>query len=383
MLNNTEIMNKEKTTDKPIRIAQIIGKILAAGIDSVVFNYYRAIDKSQIQFDFYYDADSTVDPPQELIDMGAKFYKLPPYQHLWEYLPTLYKMLRENKYIIVHSHLNTLSVFPLAVAAFTRVPVRIAHNHSVPSGKEWKRDGLKKLLRFFSKCFSTDYFACSEKAGRWLFSDSTYKAGAVKIVENAIEFERFKFNESERKERKKKLGLDEAFVVGHVGRFTFAKNHKFILQIFKNIISIKSNAILLLIGDGELREEIETEIERMSLQESVIMTGKTQYPEIYYSVMDVIVLPSVFEGLSLATIEAQVSGVPIIISEAVPKEINISNGYKYLSLTDTAAKWADAAIEMSYQTVELSSNSDNYNIKYAAPKLANWYMLTQKKYERS
>ena len=195
--DSREMWMKQK--DEPIRVAQIMGKLWAGGVEMVVFNYYRAIDKSKIQFDFYYDADSTVEPPQDLIDMGARFYKIPPYQKLPQYIRELKKHLKENQYLIVHSHLNTLSVFPLFVAWMCRVPVRVAHNHSVPSGKELKRDALKYFLRIFGRVFPTDYFACSEKAGRWMFGNRNYDAGKVVVIKNATDFERFRVGEELKK----------------------------------------------------------------------------------------------------------------------------------------------------------------------------------------
>lgn len=221
-----------KQKDEPIRVAQIMGKLWAGGVEMVVFNYYRAIDKSKIQFDFYYDADSTVEPPQDLIDMGARFYKIPPYQKLPQYIRELKKHLKENQYLIVHSHLNTLSVFPLFVAWMCRVPVRVAHNHSVPSGKELKRDALKYFLRIFGRVFPTDYFACSEKAGRWMFGNRNYDAGKVVVIKNATDFERFRADEETIEKLKKQLGLNDKFVIGHIGRFTFAKNHEFLLDVY-------------------------------------------------------------------------------------------------------------------------------------------------------
>lgn len=128
---------------KPVRIAQIMGKLWAGGVEAVVFNYYREIDKEKIQYDFYYDDDSTVEPPQELIDMGARFIRIPPYQKLPAYLKTLRKHFKENDYSLVHSHINTLSIFPLFAAWTARIPVRIAHNHSVPGGNEIRRNILK------------------------------------------------------------------------------------------------------------------------------------------------------------------------------------------------------------------------------------------------
>ena len=360
-----------KQKDEPIRVAQIMGKLLAGGVEMVVFNYYRAIDKNKIQFDFYYDADSTVDPPQDLIDMGARFYKLPPYQKLPQYIRKLKKYLQENQYIIVHSHLNTLSVFPLFVAWMCRVPVRIAHNHSVPSGKEKKRDALKYFLRAFAKVFPTHYFACSEKAGRWMWGDRCYDQGKVFVLNNAIDFRRFSKQDEEAKKLKKLLNLDGKLVIAHIGRFTSAKNHKFLLQVFKEIISINENAVLLLVGDGELHNDICRWVEDAGLTQNVVFVGQVSNPEKYYQVADVVTLPSIFEGLPLTVIESQVAGAPVVASTVVPEEAIISDGCVRLELSDS--NWANQILAMAGKTVVLDKRSENYNIKYAVKKLENWY----------
>ena len=361
-----------KQKDEPIRVAQIMGKLWAGGVEMVVFNYYRAIDKSKIQFDFYYDADSTVEPPQDLIDMGARFYKLPPYQKLPQYIRELKKHLKENQYLIVHSHLNTLSVFPLFVAWMSRVPVRIAHNHSVPAGKEIGRDTLKMFLRLFAKVFPTDYFACSEKAGRWMFGNKAFDSGRVFVLKNATDFSRFRPTYEKTEVIKKKLGLKDKFVVGHIGRFTYAKNHNFLLDVFSKISAKRENAILLLVGDGELHQAIIDGIKEKGLDGKVVFAGQVSNPELYYSLADVIVIPSIFEGLSLATIESQIAGVPSVVSDAIPEEAVISNGVRRLKLTDRS--WADVAVEIADMKVFLDERSREYDIRYAVKKLENWYL---------
>lgn len=365
--------------DEPIRVAQIIGKLWAGGVEMVVFNYYRAIDKSKVQFDFYYDADSTVAPPQDLIDMGARFYKLPPYQKLPLYIRELKKYFNKNQYLIVHSHLNTLSVFPLAVAWMCQVPVRIAHNHSVPSGKELKRDTLKYFLRVFARVFPTDYFACSEKAGRWMFGNKSYDMGKVKIMKNAIDYRRFQLDEIKTQKLKRQLGLSNSFVVGHVGRFTFAKNHEYLLCLFKEICHAKKNSVLLLVGDGELNQAIHQSVKDKGLENQVVFTGKVSNPELYYHLADVMVLPSIFEGLALTAIESQIAGVPIVVSEAVPKEAMISDGIERLNLR--SSKWVSTIISMEHRSVKLNEKSIEYDIHYAVKKLEKWYEEKKKNAE--
>lgn len=360
---------------KPIRIAQIIGKMWAGGVEAVVFNYYRAIDHSKVQFDFFYDADSTVEPPQELIDMGARFYKLPPYQQVWKYIPELWKQLRENNYTIVHSHLNTISVIPLFVAWCAKIPVRIAHNHSVPGGNEWKRNAAKAVLKKFSKVFATDYFACSEKAGRWLFGDKEYDNGNVTVIKNAIDFNRFKITEDVSRKLKETLGIKIGDVVfGHVGRFTYAKNHEKLLSIFKSTKMINPNAKLLLVGDGELRDYIKSKVADLGIADEVTIVGKVSNPEQYYSIMDVIILPSVFEGFSMTTIEAQIAGVPIVVSKAVPNEAIVSNAVQFIDINEPDETWAAFAEKFVGYSVELNEDSNEFDIKKCALSLQKKYL---------
>lgn len=370
-------MTGVRTTEKnnyPIYVAMIMGKLWAGGVESVIFNYYRAIDHNKIQFDFYYDSDSTVDPPKDIVAMGAKFIKIPPYQQLGKYLFTLRHYFSSKHYLIVHSNINSLSVFPLYAAKRAGIPVRIAHNHSVPGGKEIKRDAAKEFLKLFSHVNATDYFSCSEKAGRWLFGNRTFDKGKVFVVKNAVDFKRFCIPNKTINSLKKNLNIEDNFIVGHVGRFTYAKNHKKLIRIFKEIKCKKPAAKLLLVGDGELHNEIIDYARSLNVLKDTIFVGKVSNPEIYYSLMNVIVLPSIFEGLSMTTIEAQISGVPIVISEAIPDEAIISDGCFRMNNSDPDLEWAMKAIDVADVKVNLNFKAKDYDIKLAAPKLQNWYI---------
>lgn len=357
---------------EPIRVAQIMGKLWAGGVEMVVFNYYRAIDKSKVQFDFYYDADSTVEPPTDLIVMGARFIRIPPYQHLPEYLKALKKHFKANNYTIVHSHINTLSVFPLYIAWKCHIPVRIAHNHSVPGGESFKRTALKYALRVFSCIFPTDYFSCSEKAGRWLFGNKNFDKGKVTIIKNAVDFKRFSPSEDVLRPLRKAMNLEDKFVVGCIGRFTFAKNHKFLIDVFKDVKMQRKNAILLLVGDGELHDDIHKWVQENDLNDSVIFTGQVNTPENYYKLCNVVAVPSIFEGLSLTTIESQVSGVRVIISNAVPDEAIISDGCVRIDLDKEL--WINELCMFKSTEIKLNKNSEAYNIDIASKKLCNYYL---------
>ena len=172
---------------EPVRIAHIIGKLNAAGVEAVINNYYRNIDHSRFQFDYFIEADSKLEPPQELIDLGARYFVVPPYTHLKGYMSALEKQFAENKYQIVHSSMNTLTPFSLYAAWKAGVPARISHNHSTAYPGEVKKTVLKDMLKPFARCFATDLCACSRKASEWLFGKKATADGTVLILKNAVD----------------------------------------------------------------------------------------------------------------------------------------------------------------------------------------------------
>ena len=304
-----------------LRIAHIIGKWVGGGVEAVVMNYYRHIDRNKIQFDFICDEDSTRIPYDEINALGGRVILVPPYQKVFKYQKELIKVFKENKYKIVHSHINTLSVFPLRAAKKAGVPVRIAHSHSTTNKKELKKNILKQLLRPFSRKYATDFMCCSEYAGRWLFGNKLYNQGKVYLLNNAIDIDRFVFNEEIRKKKRAELGISEdTFVVGHVGRFVEQKNHDFLIDIFKSIYEQKRNSTLILVGEGPLFDEIKKKVYSLNLESRVLFLGQRNDINELYHVMDFFLLPSLYEGFGMVLLEAQVNGLNCIVSKYVPEE---------------------------------------------------------------
>ena len=264
-----------KKKEEPIRIAQIVGKWIGGGVEAVVINYYRHLDHSKIQFDFICDDDSTNIPYDEIEKLGGKVILIPPYQKVFKYQRELRRVLRDGKYKIVHSHINTLSVFPLYAAKKVGVPVRIAHSHSTTNKKEWKKNLLKQVLRPFSKKYATNYMCCSELAGRWLFGDKAYDEGKVYLLNNAIDLDKFKYDKKIKDKKRKELGIKEdTIVIGHIGRFVAQKNHTFLIDIFNQFHKKEKNSILLLAGQGPLQEEIKNKVRELGLDDSVRFLGQ-------------------------------------------------------------------------------------------------------------
>lgn len=330
-----QLMNTE-----PVRVAQIIGKLSAGGVESVVYNYYRHMDHSKFQFDFIYDADSTCQPRQDLIDMGARYFKIPPYQKLPQYILALTRLFWKNQYQIVHAHMNTLSVFSLFAAWAAGVPVRICHNHSTAGRGETAKNIMKYVLRPFSRLFATNYCACSRYAGEWLFGKRVVAQGKVTIFNNAIETERFRFNPKVREAVRRELNVDGKFVIGHVGRFCFQKNHEFLIDIFAEVSRQRENAVLLLIGEGNLFEHAKEKVHSLGLDDAVIFAGQCYDMGRIYQAIDVFVLPSRYEGLPVVGVEAQAAGLPCIVSDCITKEMWLTDHIVFLSLSVGAQGWA-------------------------------------------
>lgn len=363
----------------PIRIAQIVGKYLGGGVEAVVMNYYRNIDRSKIQFDFICDDDSTNIPYEEIEKLGGRVILIPPYQKVFKYHKELKRVLKEENYQIVHSHINTLSVFSLFAAKCAKVPVRIAHSHSTTNVKEKKKNFLKQVLRPFSKLFATNYMCCSELAGRWLFGDKEYDKGNVYLLNNAIDLEKFKYDEKIRKEKRKELDIsDDTIVIGHIGRFVEQKNHRFLIDIFNEINKKEKNSILLLAGQGPLVDEIKKKVNSLGLDDDVKFLGQRSDAAELYQAFDIFLLPSLYEGLPVVGVEAQASGNLCYLSNNMTKETKVLDSTVFMSLLNTAEGWSEEILKSlkNYRKHDTKEEVSKYgfNITFEAPKLVNYYL---------
>ena len=370
--------------NEPIRVAQVIGKWLGGGVESVVMNYYRHIDRSKIQFDFICDNDSTNIPYDEIEKLGGRVILVPPYQKVFKYQKELKRIFKENKYKIVHSHINTLSVFPLYAAKCAKVPVRIAHSHSTTNKKEWKKNLLKQVLRPFSKVYATNYMCCSELAGRWLFGNKEYDKGNVYLLNNAIDLDKFKYDEKIRKQKRKELNInDSTLVIGHIGRFVAQKNHTFLIDIFNEVHKQNNDSLLMLVGQGPLMNEIQEKVNNLGLKDSVIFLGQRNDVNELYQAMDIFVLPSLYEGLPVVGVEAQASGLLCFLSSDMTKETKVLDSTKFMSLSNSAEEWANEILKSfkSYKKHDTNKEVSKYgfDISEETSKLEKYYVKKAKK----
>ena len=327
--------------------------------------------------DWAVDEDSTYIPQELIEEFGGRIYIIPPYQHLFSYMKTLIKLFKTNKYSIVHSHINSLSIFPLCAAQIAKVKIRIAHSHSSSGNNEFKRNIIKYILRPFSKVFPNCFFACSNFAGRWLFGKKFMDSGKIIILNNAIDTSKFSYNKEIRKSIRKKETLEGKFVVGHVGRFVNQKNHEFLIDIFYEIHKMDKNTELLLFGDGPLRQNIEIKVKNLKLESNVKFMGIKQNINEYMQAMDIFLLPSFYEGLPVVGVEAQTSGLSCIFSTNVTEEAKLIEDTIYIDLDKGAKYWAEQALQFK-ETQRKDKSSliaeRGFDIKKEARKLQNYYL---------
>lgn len=325
---------------EPLRVAQIMGKMNRGGVEAVVMNYYRAMDKTKVQFDFFVDSDSEFPQREELEQAGAGVFMLPPYSRMWAWQKQLTEQLRRGRYSIVHAHINTMNVFPMLCAWRAGVPVRICHNHSTAHPGEGKKTVLKYLLRPFNRLFATHWFACGRKAAEWMYGRQAVEHNRVVVLPNAIDTTRFAFDEAQRVQIREQLEIEpDVLVLGHVGRFCYQKNHRFLIEIFAELHQMTKSR-LLLIGEGELTQSIRDLVHQKGLEKEVIFLGGKQDTAPYYNAMDAFCLPSFYEGLPVVAIEAQCSGLPCLLSDEVTEEAVLTDRAERFPLENSALQWA-------------------------------------------
>ena len=363
---------------QPIRIAQVLNRMDSGGIEAVVMNYYRHIDHGKVQFDFYFAEDSVFPQREEFKKMGAGIYPIPAYTKVLSYQRALYDAFKRNGYQIVHTHLSTMSVFPLFAAWRAGVPVRICHSHSTAHWGEGKKTLLKYLLRPFTKLFATDYFACGERAGRWMYGSRCFERGCVHVMPNAIDTNKFTYDETARCRLRAELGIpQEAFVAGHVGRFMYQKNHKFLIDTFTRLKKEQPNSYMLLVGEGELEHQIQERALQAGLSERIVFTGARQDVNKLYSAMDVFCLPSFYEGLPVVALEAQANGLPCLFSDKMTKEVILTPAARQLSI-ENAEVWADAIQHAQRQ--KACALPEAYDIFSAGKWLQDYYITRRKEF---
>ena len=366
----------------PLRVLQVVATMNRGGIETMLMNYYRHIDRSRVQFDFMAHRFERGAYDDEIEALGGRIFRMPPMlpKHFVALARGYARLFDERReWRIVHAHLNLLNTWPLMAAKRSGVPVRASHSHNTSIADTGARRLFKLASRRLLNGQCTHFFACSKEAGRFQHGDAIANEGKLTIIKNAIDTSIFNFDSSIRQKMRAELDVEGRFVVGHVGRFSRQKNHEFLLDIFAEVAKAEPRAALLLVGDGELRNIIEEKAARRGLADKVVFAGGVNGVAGHLQAMDAFLFPSRFEGLGLALIEAQCAGLKCFCSDAVPKEAAITELLERIPLSAPAAEWAQRVLAARGAAATRKGRQEDvglagYEIRAAAKWLEELYL---------
>ncbi len=354
-----------------LRVLQCVNNMHRAGLETMLMNYYRNIDRTKVQFDFLTHRKEHSDYDDEIEALGGRIYRAPRLypQNYPAYFRYMKAFFREHpEYKIVHSHIDAMSYLPLLAAKKANIPVRIAHSHSSGIDRDFKYP-LKQYYRHRLGNVATHCFACGEVAGEFLFRGREYT-----VVPNAVDPLLFQYNATVRQQKREELALGERLVIGHVGRLTYPKNHGFLLQVFAKLLEKRPDSILLLVGSGEKEQELKNKAADLGIASAVRFLGNRSDVNELYQAMDVFVMPSHFEGIPLVGIEAQFADLPCLFSDGVPKEVCFGEHCQFRSLSTPISQWVEDILSLADKAErENDIICSPYDIKTAAIELQARY----------
>ena len=364
----------EMNHSDPIRILHVVTYMGRGGLETMIMNYYRRMDRAKVQFDFLTHRDFRADYDDEIEALGGRIFRLPrlvPWSR--SYRNALDSFFAAHpEYKIVHVHQDCLSAVALEAAKKAGVPVRIAHSHSGSQDKN-----LKYLIKLYYKrkipALATQLFACGKEAGDWMFGGAPFR-----VLNNAIDAAKYAYDQEKCRYMRDSLGIaQDAFVMGHVGQFDPVKNHTFLLDVFAEAAKRDPAAMLLLVGDGVLRPEMERTAAELGIGDRVIFTGlRSDVPDLIQA-MDCFVFPSLYEGIPVTLIEAQAAGLLCIVSDGVPAECRKTDLVTRISLSRGAAEWAGEVLQKAGTARENTLHQikdSGYDIAENAAFLQDFYL---------
>lgn len=362
-----------------IRVLHSVSNMDRAGIETMLMNYYRHIDKTKVQFDFLCNKTKPGAYDSEIKKLGGNIYITPglnplKYNQYLRYMKQLFSAHPE--YQIVHAHNGALGVYALHAAKVNNIPIRIFHAHGASINKDWKMP-LKLFCKNRLKYNTNHKWTCGVEAARCYYGEDTVEKEEYLLIRNAIEVERFIFNNHLRCKLRKQYHLENKHVIGHVGRFMSQKNHIFLINLLYELCKTDKDIMLVLAGDGELMQEVKQHVEKLNLNNCVIFLGNVSKINELYQMFDVFILPSIWEGLPVVGIEAQAAGLPCVFSSNVTKEVAITDDCHFISLDAPMENWVNLVSSL-YKTERKNNmtiiTNAGYNIIIEAEKLQNKYI---------
>lgn len=373
-------------TQTPLRILHVFAEMNRGGAETMIMNLYRNIDRSKIQFDFIVHTSENCAYDNEIISLGGNIFRIPKYTgtNHFQYKKAWIDFFESNSdYKVIHGHVRSTASIYLKIAKKFGL-ITISHSHSTSSGSGIIAV-IKNILQFPIRYIADYLFACSEDAGKWLYGKNACHKENFFILKNAIDAKKYIFNEEIRNEVRKKFNIENKFIIGHIGRFNTPKNHNFLVDIFKAIHDENENSVLMLIGEGNLKNRIKEKVNKLGLANDVIFTGvRSDIPELLQA-MDVFVFPSLYEGLGIVVIEAQAAGLPCVVADTIPKEALITKNVEQISLDSSPEIWRKVIFNQFNSFTRTNNYSDIkkscYDIEENKTWLEEFYLGLVEKHE--
>lgn len=369
------------TTEKPIRVLHVLGTTNLGGAESRIMELYRNMDRNKVQFDFLVHTDKEGHYSAEIRALGGNIYSVPRFnvKNYCAYRRALVSFFAQHHdYAAIQGHMTSTASIYLPIAKKAGIPITIAHARSAGVDKGVK--GLvTKIVRHPLKNRADYLFTCSEEAGVAIYGKNAVRQGKVWTIPNAIDTERFRFNSVVREKMLAELGLSDKFVIGHVGRFGFMKNHAYLIEVFYELCILHEDVALVLIGKGELEKEIKQKVLDLGLTEKVYFLGTRTNVEDYYQAFDYFVFPSVFEGLPGSVAEAQAAGLHCLVSDKVTREAALTDLAVYRSIDEPPIEWAkeiqrNAKDAMIRRDVQQDIREKGFDVRIQAKQMAEFYL---------
>ena len=351
-----------------------------AGIETMLMNYYRNIDRNRIQFDFLCNKSKPGAYDEEILNLGGRIFHTPglnplKYGSYLKYMKSLFSEYPEYK--IIEAHNGALGVYALNSAKINNIPVRIFHAHGASITKDLKYP-LKLFCKWMIPNCANKYFSCGIEAARCYFGNKVVCDNRFTFIPNAIDVKKFEFSQEIRLKIRKEYKIENKKVIGHVGRFMKQKNHKFLLNIFSEVLKENSNVVLVMLGDGELLGAMKEYARTLNILNNVIFVGNVGNANEWYSAFDLFILPSIWEGLPVVGVEAQAAGLPCIFSDSITREIAITDKAQFIPLKANRNVWVEAISDKlansSRDETEQQVTDNHYNICFEAKKLEELYL---------
>lgn len=333
------------------------------GVESVIMNYYRHIDRNKIQFDFLCNSYEKIAYEDEILALGGKTFHFPArskdYFGYRRSLNEFFKNHAKEYHAIWVNVCSLANIDYLVLAKKYGIPKRIIHSHN-SQNMDGKLRGIlhqrnkKRIVRY-----ATDFWACSEDAAKWFYEEPICSEAV--LIHNAVDVEKFEFDSVARDKIRKQLGWEDCFILGNIGRLHFQKNQSFAIDVFAELLKQEPNARLVFVGQGEDKVKLEEKIAELGLQDKVCLAGRQSNIAEWLSAFDLFLFPSLFEGLSVVALEAQANGIPTVASKGViPEEVVLNDNFKLYDLADGAKAWSTYAAD----ELETREREEFKQIKY-------------------